>query len=457
MSIWEKLGFGGYRGFSREAEQLLQQAVELAGSFGCSQADTGHLLLAMLQQEQGAAARFLNSRHVSEQAVRRQLAENRRGPAQHLDRHAMAPDLRRTMDYALIGAQNAHVSRAEPEHLLCAMLEDDGCTAGLLLASMGVPLTEAVRECRQLSGQFVFPAQPRVSASMPRAGRASDKYCRDLTRRALDGELDPVFCRDAELDRMVEILCRRQKNNPCLVGEPGVGKTALAEGLAQRIAKGQVPRALQGRRLLALDMASLVAGTKYRGDFEERLKNCLAEATEQGNIILFIDELHTIVGAGAAEGAIDAANMLKPQLARGEIRLIGATTPEEFRATIGKDSALERRFQPVTVREPSPEQCYAMLQGLRETYAEFHRVEISDDVLHTAIHYADRYLHDRFLPDKAIDLLDEACSRAGGSIRGRCCGDRLCPDRHSHRENHRGPASKTSDAGRCLEKTGGGA
>jgi ATP-dependent Clp protease ATP-binding subunit ClpC len=169
MSIWEKLGFGGYRGFSREAEQLLQQAVELAGSFGCSQADTGHLLLAMLQQEQGAAARFLNSRHISEQAVRRQLAENRRGPAQHLDRHAMAPDLRRTMDYALIGAQNAHVSRAEPEHLLCAMLEDDGCTAGLLLASMGVPLTEAVRECRQLSGQFVFPAQPRVSASMPRA------------------------------------------------------------------------------------------------------------------------------------------------------------------------------------------------------------------------------------------------------------------------------------------------
>ena len=334
MSIWEKLGFGGYRGFSREAEQLLQQAVELAGSFGCSQADTGHLLLAMLQQEQGAAARFLNSRHISEQAVRRQLAENRRGPAQHLDRHAMAPDLRRTMDYALIGAQNAHVSRAEPEHLLCAMLEDDGCTAGLLLASMGVPLTEAVRECRQLSGQFVFPAQPRVSASMPRAGRASDKYCRDLTRRALDGELDPVFCRDAELDRMVEILCRRQKNNPCLVGEPGVGKTALAEGLAQRIAKGQVPRALQGRRRLALDMASRVAGTKYRGDFEERFKNLLEEQVRDGTAILFVDEFHTIVGAGAAEGAIDAASILKPVLARGEIQLIGATTNQEFRTHI---------------------------------------------------------------------------------------------------------------------------
>ena len=412
MSIWEKLGFGGYRGFSREAEQLLQQAVELAGSFGCSQADTGHLLLAMLQQEQGAAARFLNSRHISEQAVRRQLAENRRGPAQHLDRHAMAPDLRRTMDYALIGAQNAHVSRAEPEHLLCAMLEDDGCTAGLLLASMGVPLTEAVRECRQLSGQFVFPAQPRVSASMPRAGRASDKYCRDLTRRALDGELDPVFCRDAELDRMVEILCRRQKNNPCLVGEPGVGKTALAEGLAQRIAKGQVPRALQGRRLLALDMASLVAGTKYRGDFEERFKNLLEELVRDGTAILFVDEFHTIVGAGAAEGAIDAASILKPVLARGELQLIGATTNQEFRTHIQKDAALERRFGRVQIEEPAPEQAVAILEGLAPRYERYHNVRLPLETLQEAVELSVRYLPGRCLPDKAIDLVDEACAAA---------------------------------------------
>ena len=412
MSIWEKLGFGGYRGFSREAEQLLQQAVELAGSFGCSQADTGHLLLAMLQQEQGAAARFLNSRHISEQAVRRQLAENRRGPAQHLDRHAMAPDLRRTMDYALIGAQNAHVSRAEPEHLLCAMLEDDGCTAGLLLASMGVPLTEAVRECRQLSGQFVFPAQPRVSASMPRAGRASDKYCRDLTRRALDGELDPVFCRDAELDRMVEILCRRQKNNPCLVGEPGVGKTALAEGLAQRIAKGQVPRALQGRRLLALDMASLVAGTKYRGDFEERFKNLLEELVRDGTAILFVDEFHTIVGAGAAEGAIDAASILKPVLARGEIQLIGATTNQEFRTHIQKDAALERRFGRVQVEEPTPAQAVDILNGLAPRYERYHHVALPPQTLQAAVELSVRYLPGRCLPDKAIDLVDEACAAA---------------------------------------------
>ena len=224
-----------------------------------------------------------------------------------------------------------------------------------MLASMGVQLTEAVRECRQLSGQFILPIQPRSASSLPRGSRASDKYCRDLTRRAADGELDPVFCREKELDRMVEILCRRQKNNPCLVGEPGVGKTALAEGLAQRIADKQVPRMLQGRRLLALDMASLVAGTKYRGDFEERFKNLLEELVRDGSAILFVDEFHTIVGAGAAEGAIDAASILKPVLARGELQLIGATTNQEFRTHIQKDAALERRFGRVQIEEPTPE------------------------------------------------------------------------------------------------------
>ena len=241
MGIWENLGMGGYRGFSRPAARLLQQAVQLAGDLGCEQADTSHLLLAMLRQ-QGAAAQFLTRKNITEPEVRRQLAQRRSAPAQRLDRQSMAPDLRRTMDYALIGAQNAHVSRAEPEHLLCAMLEDDGCAAGLLLAEMGLSLTEAVRECRQLSGQFVLPAQPRVSASIPRGSRASDKDCRDLTRRAAEGELDPVFCREAELDRMVEILCRRQKNDPCLIGEPGVGKTALAEGLSLLAYYGQKNR-----------------------------------------------------------------------------------------------------------------------------------------------------------------------------------------------------------------------
>ena len=247
---------------------------------------------------------------------------------------------------------------------------------------------------------------------MPRGSRASDKYCRDLTRRAVDGELDPVFCRDAELDRMVEILCRRQKNNPCLVGEPGVGKTALAEGLAQRIASRNVPRMLQGRRLLALDMASLVAGTKYRGDFEERFKTLLEELVRDGSAILFVDEFHTIVGAGAAEGAIDAASILKPVLARGELQLIGATTDQEFRTHIQKDAALERRFGRVQIEEPTPAQAAAILEGLAPRYERYHSVHLPPETLREAVELSVRYLPGRFLPDKAIDLVDEACAAA---------------------------------------------
>ena len=410
MSIWDAFGKGRYKGFSREAGQLLDKAVELAGGLGCKKADTGHLLWAMLQADGGPAARFLAGKNISELEVRRQLSAGRDGSVTRLARGDMAADLRRAMDYAIIGAQNAHLSRAEPEHLLCAMLEDTDCAAGVMLASMGVQLTEAVRECRQLSGQFILPIQPRSASSLPRGSRASDKYCRDLTRRAADGELDPVFCREKELDRMVEILCRRQKNNPCLVGEPGVGKTALAEGLAQRIADKQVPRMLQGRRLLALDMASLVAGTKYRGDFEERFKNLLEELVRDGSAILFVDEFHTIVGAGAAEGAIDASNILKPALARGEIQLIGATTLEEYRKHIEKDAAFERRFQPVRVEEPTEAVAVQMLTALKDPYEMHHRVRISDEAIAAAVRLSARYVTERFLPDKAIDLIDEAAS-----------------------------------------------
>ena len=410
MGLFDGFSNNRYRGFSREAGRLLDEAVQLAGGLGCDRADTSHLLLAMLQQSSGPAARFLTGKKISEQAVRRQLAQERCGPSHRLDRSAMAPELKRAMDYALIGAQNAHLTRAEPEHLLCAMLEDDGCAAGLMLSAMGMQLNEAVRECRQMSGQLILPLQPRASTSAPRGSRASDKYCRDLTRRAAEGQLDPVFCREAELDRMVEILCRRQKNNPCLVGEPGVGKTALAEGLAQRIAQGQVPRALQGRRLLALDLASLVAGTKYRGDFEERFKNLLEELMRDGTAILFVDELHTVVGAGAAEGAIDASSILKPVLARGELQFIGATTNQEFRAYIQKDAALERRFGRVQLEEPSPDSAEAILEGLAPRYERYHGVKLPPDALHAAVELSVRYLPGRCLPDKAIDLVDEACA-----------------------------------------------
>ena len=412
MGLFDGFSNNRYRGFSREAGRLLDEAVQLAGGLGCDRADTSHLLLAMLQQSSGPAARFLTGKKISEQAVRRQLAQERCGPSHRLNRSAMAPELKRAMDYALIGAQNAHLTRAEPEHLLCAMLEDDGCAAGLMLSAMGMQLNEAVRECRQMSGQLILPLQPRASTSAPRGSRASDKYCRDLTRRAAEGQLDPVFCREAELDRMVEILCRRQKNNPCLVGEPGVGKTALAEGLAQRIAQGQVPRALQGRRLLALDLASLVAGTKYRGDFEERFKNLLEELVRDGTAILFVDELHTVVGAGAAEGAIDASSILKPVLARGELQFIGATTNQEFRAYIQKDAALERRFGRVQLEEPSPDSAEAILEGLASRYERYHGVKLPPDALHAAVELSVRYLPGRCLPDKAIDLVDEACAAA---------------------------------------------
>ncbi len=429
MKIWEKLGLGGYRGFSRESDRLLQQAVQLAGGFGSEKATTGHLLLAMLQQEQGPAVRFLAQKKITELEVRRQLAETRRTPPLHLTKNDVAPDLRRAMDYALIGAQNAHQSRAEPEHLLCAMLEDDGCAAGIMLSGMGLQLNDAVRECRQMSGQLVLPVQPKAATGISRGSRCSDKYCRDLTRRALDGELDPVFCREAELERMVEILCRRQKNNPCLVGEPGVGKTALAEGLAQRIAHNSVPRSLQGRRLLALDMASLVAGTKYRGDFEERFKNLLEELVRDGSSILFVDEFHTIVGAGAAEGAIDAANILKPVLARGEIQIIGATTNEEFRTHIQKDAALERRFGRVQVEEPTPQQAMDILAGLAPRYERYHEVRLPTETLRAAVELSVRYLPGRFLPDKAIDLVDEACASARiGAERKGCTKPSLVPE-----------------------------
>ena len=451
MSIWDAFGKGRYKGFSREAGQLLDKAVELAGGLGCKKADTGHLLWAMLQADGGPAARFLAGKNISELEVRRQLSAGRDGSVTRLARGDMAADLRRAMDYAIIGAQNAPLSRAEPEHLLCAMLEDTDCAAGVMLASMGVQLTEAVRECRQLSGQFILPVQPRSASSLPRGSRASDKYCRDLTRRAADGELDPVFCREKELDRMVEILCRRQKNNPCLVGEPGVGKTALAEGLAQRIADKQVPRMLQGRRLLALDMASLVAGTKYRGDFEERFKNLLEELVRDGSAILFVDEFHTIVGAGAAEGAIDAASILKPVLARGELQLIGATTNQEFRTHIQKDAALERRFGRVQIEEPTPKQAVDILEGLAPRYERYHGVRLPNEALREAVELSVRYLRGGAYPGRAgrgerpRPQPEGNCPGGGAGQRrsGRTGGRKgegaACPPRRAPERRSRGP------------------
>ena len=397
-----------YKGFSRTAARTVRTALVLAGRQGCCQADTGHLLLALVQTARGSAADFLRRKRVTTTALANCSAARAEGAPRRLHRCDLAPELRKAMEFAVLGAHAASAARAENEHLLCAMLEDSTCTASRWMLSLGVELPQAARECRQLSGQLVLPAQPRMAAS--RTGRPSEKYGRDLTRLAQEGRLDPVLCRDSELERMVEILCRRQKNNPCLLGEPGVGKSALAEALAQRIASGQITPALRGKRVLSLDMASMVAGTKYRGDFEERFKNLLEELYRDRSTILFIDEIHIIAGAGAAEGAIDAASILKPMLARGEIQLIGATTPEEYRKTIQKDSALERRFGRVMVEEPTPTAAEAILAGLMPRYERYHGVAIPSTAIHAAVELSVRYLPGRYLPDKAIDLLDEAAA-----------------------------------------------
>jgi len=397
-----------YKGFSFTAARTVHTALVLAGQQGCSQADTGHLLLALVQTAQGTAADFLRRKRVTSTALAEHTAAHAAGRPRRLHSRDLAPELSKAMEFAVLGAHAASAARAENEHLLCAILEDSSCTASRWLAALGIELPQAARECRQLSGQLVLPAQPRMAAS--RTGRPSDKYGRDLTRLAQEGRLDPVLCRDAELDRMIEILCRRQKNNPCLLGEPGVGKSALAEALAQRIAAGQITPALRGKRVLALDMASMVAGTKYRGDFEERFKNLLEELYRDRSTILFIDEIHLIAGAGAAEGAIDAASILKPMLARGEIQLIGATTPEEYRKTIQKDSALERRFGRVMVEEPTPAAAETILAGLMPRYERYHGVSIPPEAIHAAVELSVRYLPGRYLPDKAIDLLDESAA-----------------------------------------------
>ena len=398
-----------FKGFSRTAARTLGTALTIAGRQGCTAADTGHLLVAMLQTGRGVAVEFLRRKQVTESALLECSARRScTGRMRRLHRKDLAPETRKAMEFAILGAHAAHASRAENEHLLCAMLEDGSCTASVWLTELGVEVPQAARECRQLSGQMVLPLTPHMAVS--RGSRPSEKYGRDLTRLAQEGQLDPVLCRETELERVVEILCRRQKNNPCLLGEPGVGKSALAEALAQRIAAGEVTQSLQGKRVLALDMAAMVAGTKYRGDFEERFKNLLEELYRDRSTILFIDELHIIAGAGAAEGAIDAASILKPMLARGEIQLIGATTPEEYRKTIQKDSALDRRFGKVMVEEPTPENAEKILNGLMPRYERYHGIAIPPQAIHAAVELSVRYLPGRYLPDKAIDLLDEAAA-----------------------------------------------
>ena len=399
-------------GFTGKAILALKEAICVAEEMGHTYIGSEHLLLGLLEEGSNAAAAILGVQHITAQRVRSSIVElvGCGIPTQVLD-DCLTPALRDIIEDARMRARDANRTLAGTEHLLNAMLHAPCCTASAILKKLGANMNQLCASCGDTSGCGIRMERRRADGISKKNLPNLFQYGKLMTDPMQEAHYDPLIGRERELSRMIQILSRRTKNNPCLVGDAGVGKTALVEGVAMKIMQGDVPESMAQQHIFALDLTALLSGAKYRGDFEERLKHCLQEAAQNGNIILFIDELHTIVGAGAAEGAIDAANILKPQLARGEIKIIGATTTEEFRRFIEKDSALERRFQPIPVAAPDEESCFSILCGLRETYEKFHHVRIHDEVLRAAISYSVRYLHERSLPDKAIDLLDEACSR----------------------------------------------
>ncbi len=409
------------RKFSLKAEHVLRCAQAAAGELGHGYVGCEHLLLAMLREEDDAACRALNASGIYESAVRERMIEKLgRGTAERSTVQGLTPHARCAVELAVGEAMRTGGGEIEAGHLLLGILRDSGNMAVRLLRSLGVDTKKLYSDT--LRAMSLSPRKlplPEVHASRAEAknGKTLLEFSRDLTAMAREGRLDPVIGREKEIARALRILTRRTKNNPVLIGEPGVGKTAIAEGLAEKIAAGDVPEELIDKRILLLDLSGMVAGTKYRGEFEERIRAVLDEVRRDGNVILFIDELHTIVGAGSAEGAVDAANILKPALGRGEIRVIGATTLEEYRKFIEKDAALERRFQSVQVGEPDEGKALQILQGLRPKYEAYHGLSIEDEALRTAVTLSKRYLPDRFLPDKAIDLIDEAAASVKLSAR----------------------------------------
>jgi len=404
-----------FKGFTEKANNALNLAIAAAEEFGHTYIGTEHLVLGLLREGTGVAAGVLAEQGVTAAEYAECIAKTE-GSGQHsrLTPQDFTPRVKTSLELAVSEANAMQQGLVGTEHILLAILEDEGSVAVRLLTTLGTrpdELVEAIsRAIGSVAPQTVAEGGHGVSA---KGGKTPtlDQFGRDLTVMAKEGKIDPVIGRAEEIERVVQILSRRTKNNPCLIGEPGVGKTAIAEGLAQKIAADEVPDLLRGKRLITLDLTGMVAGTKYRGDFEERIKNAIEEVKKDGNIILFIDEIHTLIGAGAAEGAVDAANILKPSLARGEMQVIGATTLDEYRKHIEKDAALERRFQPVTVGEPSPEEAVLILKGLRDKYEAHHKVKITDEAVEAAVKLAVRYISDRYLPDKAIDLVDEAASR----------------------------------------------
>lgn len=408
--------------FTKQAQTALTLAKAAAIDFELGYIGTEHLLLGLLSETEGAAGRVLEEFQVDGkklvELIDKLVTPAEVGNVTEIEmKPAYSPRTEKVLESAVAEAQNSGCEKAGTEHLLLAMLRETDCVGTRLLYTMGVNIQKLYAAVLGAMGydnesiQEEFQAAKAMQNPGGSLTPALDQYSRDLTQMAAEGKLDPVVGREKEISRLIQILSRRTKNNPCLVGEPGVGKTAIAEGLAQRILAGSVPETIKDKRLVVLDLSGMVAGSKYRGEFEERIRKVVDEVRENQGILLFIDELHTIIGAGGAEGALDASNILKPSLSRGELQIIGATTLEEYRKYIEKDAALERRFQPVTVEEPSEEEAYEILKGLRPYYERHHKVEISDEALEAAVKMSVRYINDRFLPDKAIDLIDEAASK----------------------------------------------
>lgn len=401
-----------FSGFTEKANAALNDSIKTASIMGHTYVGSEHILCGLLSDTSGVAGHILTTQGISKDSLINKIEESiGTGIPTQLGIGDFTPRSRQILENALMEARRENSSFVGTEHILYAMLIDEECYGSVFLREMGADITGSINDCTSSSTSTKKTGRTPFTKQKNSTEGILSKYGRDLTVLASQNGIDPVICREKEIQRMIQTLLRRRKNNPCLIGESGVGKTAIAEGLALNIVNGDVPEMLKDKHIFMLDIASMVAGAKYRGDFEERIKAALDEAANDKDIILFIDEIHSIVGAGSAEGAVDAANILKPLLARGEIQLIGATTAEEYRRYIEKDGALERRFQPIFVEEPDENAAERILFGLRDKYESHHKIKISDEAIHEAVKLSVRYINDRRLPDKAIDLIDEAAAR----------------------------------------------